>query len=156
MQPNAQTPPLRWLVVHIQQGYESGTEATFKNPKAKVSAHFGNPKKGRLDQWVEVGDRAWAQAAGNDQGISVENEGFTGHKLTRNQLTNLANLYTWCHLQHGIPLVISGSPTHSGLIGHGQGGIPWGDHLDCPGAPILKQRAKILRMTKRRVRRATR
>jgi N-acetylmuramoyl-L-alanine amidase len=152
MQPGGQTPPLLWFVVHIQQGYETGTNATFHDPRTNVSAHFGNPKKGPLDQWVEVGDRAWAQAAGNDQGISVENEGFTGHKLTRNQLRNLADLYTWCHLQHGIPLVITQTPARPGLIGHGQGGAPWGNHPDCPGAPILKQRAKILRMTRRRVR----
>lgn len=155
---SGQQRPLRWIVCHIQQGYEAGTDATFKDPAKQVSAHFGNPRKRGTppDQWVEVGDRAWAQADGNDRGISVENEGFTGHKLTRNQLRNFADIYCWAHLQHDIPLQISDHPDRAGLIGHGEGGATWGNHPDCPGAPILKQRAKILRMTRRRVRRATR
>ncbi|HYV36748.1 MAG TPA: N-acetylmuramoyl-L-alanine amidase, partial [Gemmataceae bacterium] len=81
--------PLRGLVLHVQEGTEAGTDATFHDPHLAIprSAHFGNPQAGRLDQWVDTNDMAWAQVAGNPQWISVENEGVsgaTGYSLNEN------------------------------------------------------------------------
>lgn len=138
--------PLRGLVLHIQEGLESGTDAWFHNPSSKVSSHFGNPKTGPLDQWVEVGTVAWAEVDGNTDWISVENEGHSGDSLTTSQLENVAQLLAWLHTGWGVPLAISDTPAAGtpGLTGHGLGGDAWGGHYDCPGAPILAQRGAII------------
>jgi hypothetical protein len=134
------------LVLHIQEGSEAGTDAWFHNPATKVSSHFGNPKSGPLDQWVEVGTVAWAEVSGNSNWISVENEGHSGDSLTASQLENVAQLLAWLHTQYGVPLQISDHPAAGtpGLTGHGLGGDAWGGHYDCPGAPILAQRGTII------------
>jgi hypothetical protein len=137
---------IRGLVLHIQEGSESGTDAWFHNPTSKVSAHFGNPKTGPLDQWVEVGAVAWAEVSGNTNWISVETEGHSGDSLTPSQLENAAQLLAWLHTGYGVPLVASDTPASGtpGLTGHGLGGAAWGGHYDCPGAPILAQRGAII------------
>jgi len=134
------------LVLHIQQGTEAGTDSWFHNPSSKVSAHFGNPKTGRLEQWVDTDDRAWAEVAGNPYWVSVENEGNSGDALTASQLENLAELLAWLHTVYDVPLQISDNPIAGvpGLTGHGLGGAAFGGHYDCPGAPILAQRPQII------------
>jgi hypothetical protein len=134
------------LVLHIQEGTESGTDAWFHNPASQVSAHFGNPKSGPLDQWVDTADRAWAEVAGNPWWISIENEGHSGDLLTASQLENCAQLLAWLHTEYGVPFQISDTPLSGtpGLTGHGLGGSAWGGHTDCPGAPILAQRSAII------------
>lgn len=138
--------PIRGLVLHIQEGSESGTDAWFHNPTSKVSAHFGNPKTGPLDQWVEVGTVAWAEVNGNTNWVSVETEGHSGDSLTPSQLENAAQLLAWLHTTYGVPLVVSDTPASGtpGLTGHGLGGDAWGGHYDCPGTPILAQRGAII------------
>lgn len=138
--------PIYGLVLHIQEGSESGTDAWFHNPASKVSAHFGNPKTGPLDQWVEVGTVAWAEVNGNSNWVSVETEGRSGDSLTPSQLENTAQLLAWLHTIHGVPLAISDTPAAGtpGLTGHGLGGAAWGGHYDCPGTPILDARAAII------------
>lgn len=134
------------LVLHIQEGTEAGTDAWFHNPSSQVSAHFGNPKSGPLDQWVDTDDRAWAEVNGNPDWISVENEGHSGDSLTASQLENVAQLLAWLHTTYDVPLAISDTPASGtpGLTGHGLGGADWGGHYDCPGAPILAQRAAVI------------
>lgn len=136
----------RGLVLHIQEGTESGTDSWFHNPSSQVSAHFGNPKSGPLDQWVDTDDRAWAEVGGNPDWISVENEGRSGDVLTDSQLENAAQLLAWLHTTYGVPMQISDTPAAGtpGLTGHGLGGDAWGGHYDCPGTPILAQRAAII------------
>jgi hypothetical protein len=131
------------LVLHIQQGTEAGTDAWFHNPSSQVSAHFGNPKQGPLDQWVDTDDRAWAEVGGNPSWVSVENEGSSGDSLTASQIENAAQLLAWLHQIYGVPLQISNDPNTPGLSGHSIGGAAWGGHTDCPGAPILAQRQQI-------------
>jgi hypothetical protein len=133
----------RGLVLHIQQGSEAGTDSWFHNPSSQVSAHFGNPKSGPLDQWVDTDDRAWAEVAGNPDWISVENEGNSGNSLTPSQLENVSRLLAWLHTTYAVPLQVSDSSV-PGLTGHGLGGSAWGGHYDCPGAPILAQRPAII------------
>lgn len=138
--------PIRGLVLHIQEGSEAGTDAWFHNPSSKVSAHFGNPKTGPLDQWVEVGTVAWAEVSGNTNWVSIETEGHSGDSLTPSQFENTAQLLAWLHTTHGVPLTISDTPAAGtpGLTGHGLGGAAWGGHYDCPGSPILAQRGAII------------
>lgn len=132
------------LVLHIGQGTEQGTEAWFKNPASQASSHFLNPKTGALRQLVDTRDRAWAQAAGNPNWISVEHEGRSGDHLTVSQLENDAQLLAWLHRTYNVPLQATDHPTGRGLGWHGMGGKSWGNHPDCPGRPIVAQRVTIL------------
>ena len=90
--------PFQGLVLHIQEGTENGTDSWFHNPASQVSAHFGNPKTGGLDQWVDTNDKAWAQVAGNKSWISIENEGHSSDSLTASQIANAAVLLAWLNL----------------------------------------------------------
>lgn len=136
---------VRGLALHIQQGTEQGSEAWFKNPASKASAHFLNPKKGPLRQLVDTADRAWAQAAGNPNWISVENEGVSGEPLNDSQLSNAAQLFAWVHRTYNtVPLQLADTPADGGLGWHGMGGAAWGNHPNCPGKPIIAQRPQIL------------
>lgn len=139
---------VRGLVLHIQQGTEQGSEAWFKNPLSRASSHFLNPKSGQLRQLVDTRDRAWAEAAGNPNWVSVENEGLSGEALTESQLDNAAHLYAWLHRTHTtVPLQLTDDPAVGGLGWHGMGGAAWGNHPDCPGKPIRAQRTEILART---------
>lgn len=132
------------LVLHIEEGTESGTESWFRNPEAQASSHFLNPKSGGLRQMVDTRDKAWAEAAGNAHWISVENEGYAGDSLTESQLNNIAGLYSWLNEVYSVPFVVSDSPNVKGMGWHGMGGTAWGGHFDCPGDPIKNQRPVIL------------
>lgn len=132
------------LVLHVQQGSEAGSEAWFKNVESQASAHFLNPKSGRLQQLVDTADRAWAQAAGNPYWISVENEGVAPAYLTASQVDNVAQLLAWLHQAYAVPIVTSMDTMGRGLAYHGMGGAAWGNHPGCPGAGILGQRGGIL------------
>ena len=136
------------LVLHIEQGTERGTDSWFHNAAAQASAHFGNPKTGRLQQFVDTADKAWAEVAGNSEWISVEHEGNSGDSLTASQLENDAQLLAWLHGQYGVPLVLADSPAADGLGYHAMGGSAWGGHLQCPGAPIVAARAQIIARAK--------
>lgn len=133
------------VVLHIQEGTEAGTAAWQRNPAAQVSSHFLNPKSGRLQQMVPVGDRSWAECDGNSHWISVENEGFVGDSLTASQIENAAQLLAKAHQAFGVPLQSSDAPyTVGGLTGHCLGGQGWGGHMQCPGPNILAQRPAVI------------
>lgn len=136
--------PFQGLVLHIQEGTENGTDSWFHNPASQVSAHFGNPKTGGLDQWVDTNDKAWAQVAGNKSWISVENEGHSGDSLTASQIANAAVLLAWLNLTEQVPMQCADSASDSGLGYHSMGGDAWGGHMDCPGQAIVDQRPDIV------------
>jgi hypothetical protein len=138
--------PIRWFVLHIQQGTEAGTDAWLHDPASRVSAHFGAAKDGGLDQWVDTSEKAWAEVNGNPNAISVECEGMSGQALTDAQVESVAELLAWVHSEYGVPLQVSDSPLTGvpGVTGHGLGAQAWGGHLDCPGRPILDQRPAII------------
>ena len=142
--------PIQGLVLHVEQGSETGTSSWFHNPGAQASAHFGNPKKGPLDQWVDTNDEAWAEMAGNRRWISVEHEGFSGEQLTETQLENDAHLLAWIHLNYPhVLLQLTNDPLNGwGLGWHGMGGEAWGGHLDCPGPGIIAARTSIVNRAK--------
>ena len=76
-----------FLVLHIMQGTLAGTDTWFHDPANKVSSHFGVGQDGTVYQWVDTADMAWAQAAGNPVGISIEHEGNVPDALTPQQIT---------------------------------------------------------------------
>lgn len=133
------------VVLHIQEGYESGSEAWFTNPESQASSHLLNPKTGQMRQLVDFKDKAWAEVAGNSHWLSIENEGFQGDSLTESQLQNIADFVKWAHTTFNIPLQITDDVNTPGLGWHGMGGVAWGNHPNCPGNPIKNQRSEILK-----------
>ena len=145
--PNGMNSRIYGLVLHIQQGTEQGSEAWFKDPSSQASAHFLNPKQGPLRQLVDTADRAWAEAGGNSNWISVENEGKVPDALTPSQVENCAQLFAWVCRTYNVPVQSTDSPAWRGLGWHGMGGKAWGNHPDCPGVNIRAQRPAILTRT---------
>lgn len=132
--------PLIGVVLHVMEGTLDGTDSWFHNPAAQASAHFGVGRDGRVFQWVSTEGRAWAQAAGNSNYVSIECEGHSGDALTDRQLAAVAGIVGWT----GIPLVKADHPGVGGLGWHGMGGPAWGAHPNCPGPRIIAQRDEIL------------
>lgn len=139
---------VRGVVVHIMAGTFEGTDSWFRNRAAKASSHFGTSKTGRLRQWVDTADRAWAQAGGNPSWLSVENEGRGGDALTDAQLDANARVLAWAHEKYGVPLQVTHSPTGRGLGYHAMGGSAWGGHTSCPGSRIVAQLDDIVARAK--------
>ncbi len=136
--------PIHGLVLHIEQGTEAGTFSWFNQSQAQSSAHFGNPKHGDLEQFVDIDNVAWAQVAGNHAWISVENEGKSGDSLTASQISKLGDLLGWLHWYEDVPLQLADNPAGFGLGYHAMGGQAWGGHLQCPGKPVIGQRLLII------------
>lgn len=132
------------VVLHIMEGILDGTDSWFRNPQAQASAHFGVGRDGRIYQWVDTRDKAWAQAEGNPRNISIENEGYAGDSLTQAQIEGCAQILAWARTVHGVPLRVNDSPTAQGLGWHGMGGAAWGGHTGCPGDLIRAQRTAIV------------
>lgn len=130
---------VRGVVVHIMAGSLAGTDSWFRNSRAQASAHFGTGKGGELYQWVDTADRAWAQAGGNRDWLSIENEGRGGDALTEAQLDRCAQILAWAHRLYGVPLQVTHNPSGRGLGYHAMGGAAWGGHTSCPGDRIVAQ-----------------
>ena len=47
-------------MLHTEAGTEAGTVSHFANPAAQVSSHFGVALDGHGDQFLDLGDRSWA------------------------------------------------------------------------------------------------
>lgn len=140
---------VRGVVVHIMAGTYNGTDSWFRNPAARASSHFGTSKAGALCQWVDTADRAWAQADGNRDWLSVENEGKGGDELTDAQLDRCAEVLAWAHDKYGVPLKVADGPSDRGLGYHAMGGKAWGNHPSCPGSKIVKQLPQIVTRAKK-------
>jgi LysM repeat protein len=140
---------VRGVVVHIMAGSFEGTDSWFRNRAAQASSHFGTSKTGKLRQWVDTADRAWAQAGGNRSWLSVENEGRGGDALTDAQLDRVAEVLAWAHEKYGVPLQVTHSPTGRGLGYHAMGGSAWGGHTSCPGSRIVAQLDDIVARAKK-------
>jgi murein L,D-transpeptidase YcbB/YkuD len=136
------------VTLHIMDGTLAGTNSWFRNPAAQASSHFGTGRDGDLYQWVDTRDKAWAQAAGNPNWISIENEGRGGDTLTDAQLDRCAQVLAWAHQAHGVPLQTTSSTTGRGLGHHAMGGSAWGGHTSCPGTRIVAQKTEIVRRAK--------
>lgn len=143
------------LVLHIMQSGDngclgtavdgiSGCDSWFHNPASQVSAHFGTGTEGELWQWVDTDQAAWAEVAGNGTWLSIENSGNSGDKLLDSQVASCAAVLAWAHQEYGIEIRTSDDPLTGGLGWHGMGGQAWGDHIDCPGQPVVDQRAEII------------
>ncbi|WP_405561930.1 peptidoglycan-binding protein [Streptomyces sp. NBC_01180] len=135
---------VRGVVLHVMAGTLDGSDSWFRNPSAQASAHFGIGRDGRIFQWVDTADRAWAQSAGNRDWLSIEHEGQGGDSLTAKQLAASAAVIAWMHRTHGVPLQATDSVSGHGIGWHGMGGAAWGGHTSCPGTPIKNQRDELI------------
>lgn len=132
------------VCLHIQQGTEAGSQAWESDPASQVSSHFLAPKSGRAQQLVDVADAAWCQAEGNPYYLSIECEGYSGQTLTPDQVLACARITAKAHQLYGFSMKLAGYPGDQGIAYHALGGDSWGGHPDCPGPPIIAQRAHIL------------
>lgn len=136
------------LVQHTEDGYEAGTVATFMNPSSEVSAFFSVGENGSAHQYLPVGQGyvAWAEGEGNAHWRSCECEDKTNTRMPMPdaQLTTFAQILEACASYDEFPLTITDDVNGTGLITHGDGGVPWGDHPDCPGSVRKAQRPQII------------
>jgi hypothetical protein len=160
--PGSMETPILGLVLHIMQSSDNGTltpghavdtiagcDAWFHDPASQVSAHFGTgTNSGELYQWVPVDQGAWAEVAGNNRWVSIENSGLSGDHLLPSQIESCAQVLAWLHTNYGVPLQSTDDVNVGGVGWHGMGGAAWGDHLDCPGQPVIDQRSEIIARAK--------
>ena len=145
------TEPARGLVQHTEDGFTAGTDATFMDSSAKVSAFFGVSESGAAQQFLPVGHGyvAWAEEAGNPywRSCECEDKTKTGQPMTAAQITAFAQILEACSAYDHFPLQITDDPIHGhGLITHGDGGVDWGDHPNCPGDVRKAQRPQIIKL----------
>lgn len=109
------------LVIHIMEGTLAGTDSWFRNPAAKVSAHYGVSRDGHIVQWVSDDNTAWHAGSvirptapivlerpgvnPNSYSIGIENEGFAHQAPTPQQLASLVELVVHLSHIHAIPLL---------------------------------------------------
>jgi hypothetical protein len=130
-------------VVHVTTN-DNDPFGYFSFPGNSASSHFWISADGRVEQYVDTDAASWAQAAGNAQYVSVETSGTSGLAMTPAQLEAFAHIYAWGVQTYGWPLALAELPGERGLIWHGAGGVPWGNHPDCPGPLRVAQRGQIL------------
>ena len=118
------------VVIHITDGGANvnGTIAWFKNPAAKVSAHYVIGQDGEVVQMVRHNDKAWHASSANGNSIGIEHVANTrGLKPTGAQLCASAALVTWLCDQCGI------TPDRAHIQGHSEAD-PKTTHSGCPNA----------------------
>jgi len=119
---------VRWFIIHVAEGSYGGTINWFKNPKARVSAHFVINEAGtHLTQMVRIKDIAWhaGNSLYNRYSVGIEIAGYVGSTIWPDTLyKNLAKLAVWLHENYNVALVwvedvAPPSPLQSsGIIGH--------------------------------------
>lgn len=96
----------KWIYLHVTQGTFDGTIAWFQQdhptPPGPTSSHFLVGKDGRVAQFMDTNECAYAEEFYNNLGISIENEGFTGEHLTLAQTQAAARLLVWINEIHRI------------------------------------------------------
>jgi hypothetical protein len=135
------------LCLHVQEGNGS-LYGWFNNPAAQVSSHLWAGKDGALEQYLDPpSQKAWAQAAGNPDYVSIETEGFVNEPLTDAQMLAVASVLSQAATAYSVPV--------TGPVAHGQPGFTqhcnpdgtpdpaWGNH-SCPGPIRLAQMTSIL------------
>ncbi|MCK9928816.1 N-acetylmuramoyl-L-alanine amidase [Frankia sp. Mgl5] len=136
------TVPTRGLIPHVQMG-TAPLFGWFSNPAAGVSSHLWLSTAGDFDQYVEFDNKAWAQAAGNSQWISVECAGTDADNYTAIQVQRLGELFAWGMRVFGWRAQITDRTDGYGLGTHRMGGAAWGGH-SCPGDIRANRRGDIL------------
>lgn len=115
------------VVIHVTQGEYAGAINHFKQPKAKVSAHYVvRSSDGEITQMVRDGDTAFHAKSGNPTSIGIEHEGFIDDPSWFTDVMYRSSAALTKHLceKHGIP------KDRKHIVGHNE--VPGNDHTD-PG-----------------------
>ena len=118
------------IVIHIT---DSGANISspinwFKNPAAKVSAHYVIGQDGEIVQMVAHNDVAWHAGSANGTSIGIEHVANTrGLNPTPAQMCASAALVTWLCDQYGI------TPSRANILGHAEADGKT-THSACPNA----------------------
>jgi N-acetyl-anhydromuramyl-L-alanine amidase AmpD/V8-like Glu-specific endopeptidase len=118
------------IVIHITDGSANinGTISWFKNPAARVSAHYVIGLDGEVVQMVAHNDVAWHAGTANGTSIGIEHVANTrGLNPTAAQMCASAALVTWLCDQYSIPA----DGTH--ILGHAEADSRT-THRACPNA----------------------
>ncbi|WP_162202171.1 papain-like cysteine protease family protein [Pseudoxanthomonas suwonensis] len=118
------------IVIHITDGGRniSGPVSWFKNPEAKVSAHYIVGQDGEIVQMVAHKDVAWHAGSANATSIGIEHVANTRGLLpTPQQLAASAALVDWLCQQYGIPA------DREHVLGHAEADTRT-THRACPNA----------------------
>jgi N-acetyl-anhydromuramyl-L-alanine amidase AmpD/uncharacterized protein YraI len=124
---NRSSRSIRWIVIHTIEGSEDSGISWFRNPAARVSAHYVVSHAGRITQMVDDMDVAWhaGNSTYNEHAIGIENEGYAGqNRWTSAQYQALADLARGLCDRYGIP------KDRAHIIGHDD--VPNQSHTD-PG-----------------------
>jgi LysM repeat protein len=124
---NRSSRQIRWIVIHTIEGSEDAGISWFRNPAARVSAHYVVSHAGRITQMVDDMDVAWhaGNSTYNEHAIGIENEGYAGqNRWTSAQYSALADLTRGLCDRYGIP------KDRAHIIGHKD--VPNQSHVD-PG-----------------------
>lgn len=122
--------PINLIILHTMQGFLTGTDSWFNNPKAQVSAHEGVGLNGEVHLYVDPRNTAWG--AGNldynRRAINLETEDNrdpNGVVRTDAQYESLAQRVALHCRQNAIPC------DRAHVIKHGE--VPGTTHKSCPG-----------------------
>jgi N-acetyl-anhydromuramyl-L-alanine amidase AmpD len=118
------------VVIHITDGGSriDGTIGWFKNPAAKVSAHYIVGQDGEVVQMVKHNDVAWHASSANGDSVGIEHVANTrGLTPTPAQYCASAALANWLASQFNLPI----DRTH--ILGHSEADPKTG-HKACPNA----------------------
>ena len=144
---------LEFLVLHIMEGTLAGCAAWFGNPAARASTHFGVGMDGRILQFVDLADTAYAHGAvevardaaprvlrenwgvnPNQLGVGIEHEGMSGDAMTEAQFDASTRLATWLFATELLPGGASGvAVDREHVLRHGE--ISPRSRTRCPGYP---------------------
>jgi N-acetylmuramoyl-L-alanine amidase len=121
------------IVIHIMEGTLTGTDAWFRNPQSRVSAHYGIGKNGDVHHYVQEADTAWhagrvhapawsgIKPAGNGMyvnpnyyTIGIEHEGDAQSEWTNDMYNASAKLIAEMSKRWNIPI------DQAHIIGHRQ------------------------------------
>jgi MYXO-CTERM domain-containing protein len=105
------------IVIHTTQGAYNGTISWFKDPAAKVSAHYViKSSNGEITQMVKEKDVAWHDKCFNANTVGIEHEGFVEAPTvwyTETMYAASAKLTAYLADKYNVP------KTHEFILGHG-------------------------------------
>lgn len=130
-------PVLGWIL-HVAEMNGSPFDLFDTPGSDKVSTGWV-ANDGRVEQYLSVTERPWAQKAGNSSYYAWETEGFHTEPLTDAQVRSLAKIHVW----HETPDNVIDSPGGRGIGTHSMGGADYGGHA-CPGTIRAAQRGLII------------
>lgn len=117
------------IVIHTTEGSYAGTISWFKDPAAKVSAHYVvKSSSGAITQMVHEKDIGWHDACFNTTTVGIEHEGYTTAPATwytEPMYLESAKLTAYLADKYSIP------KEHGSILGHGEA-PDCSDHTD-PG-----------------------